>query len=661
MGSGLNDYSRLATSPSPSTIRVIDEADKVVDTDPLDDPGSIISNPDESKVYIPNQTKIDTLMSSEMRSGLSYYSLVANLGSSTLSVIDETDMVVSTITNPNFPVDIAFSPDGKKAYVTIGIQNNVIAIDTSDNTISTTIPVGNLPISVAFSPDGKKAYVTNRNGNNVSVINPKTDTVTGTPISVGESPEDVAFSPSQMKAYVTNLGDKSISVINTKTNTTTTTIPDKFDPSSIAFSPDGNKAYVTNSGGDLVSVINTSNNTESGTIPVGSFPFDVAFNPKRMAHRAYVTNQGSNNVSVINTTTNTVTGSPISVGNLPRGVGFSPDGLKAYVANFQSRNPGNVSVINTRDNTVSATINVGNNPQTLAFSPLFVTGKYTTSGDKQMTKDGIQSHFISFAGGTLKASEDFESKRKVYLSNGISAIKKSRQGGKVNTHGRTVTLAGGSSGPGGLTVTGKGKLILAGKNTYSGPTHIDAGTLELRGSLEHSEVIVEDVGTLSGTGVIKSLRVNSGSSVSPGNSHQVGALFVDGNSTVLDGKYKYNLNGRRKHDLIKDAGPVTLGCESILKIKPQGNLECYPKTGLYTVLEGSLVEGTFAEVKLSKSFRPHFTFDLIYTPTKVLLSLHKIKRTTCEINENEDRTMRMHSNYQHSTCHQKERLLDLNE
>ena len=46
------------------------------------------------------------------------------------------------------------------AYVTNGVSNNVSVIDTSTNTVLTSIPVGSYPLGVAITPDGTRAYVT---------------------------------------------------------------------------------------------------------------------------------------------------------------------------------------------------------------------------------------------------------------------------------------------------------------------------------------------------------------------------------------------------------------------------------------------------------------------------------------------------------------------
>jgi YVTN family beta-propeller protein len=73
---------------------------------------------------------------------------------------------------------------------------------------------------------------------------------------------------------------------------------------------------------------------------------------------AYVANLLDNTVSVINTSTNTVTAT-IQVGNEPIGIVFSPDHTRAYVTNRGSTNgEGAISVIDTASNTVVDTLDV---------------------------------------------------------------------------------------------------------------------------------------------------------------------------------------------------------------------------------------------------------------------------------------------------------------
>ena len=122
-------------------------------------------------------------------------------------------VVTGIISVGDAPNSVAFSPNGKKAYVANYNEDTVSVITVATGEETSTITVGNGPTSVAFSPNGKKAYVANYNEDTVSVINVSTGTVQGDPIDVGDGPLSVAFSPNGKKAYVANQGGDTVSVI----------------------------------------------------------------------------------------------------------------------------------------------------------------------------------------------------------------------------------------------------------------------------------------------------------------------------------------------------------------------------------------------------------------------------------------------------------------
>ncbi len=70
-----------------------------------------------------------------------------------------------------------------------------------------------------------------------------------------------------------------------------------------------------------------------------------------------------------------------------------------------------------------------------------------------------------------------------------------------------------------VTKTGAGTQVLGGANTYTGTTSINAGTLAVTGSLLNTgAVLVNDTGSLSGSGSVGAVTLASGSFLKPGNS-----------------------------------------------------------------------------------------------------------------------------------------------
>ncbi|WP_453948000.1 autotransporter domain-containing protein [Bradyrhizobium sp. USDA 377] len=399
---------------------------------------------------------------------------VPNSGDGTVSVLDTStgNFVGSPIGVGSNSIAAAVRGDESIVYITDYQSGTVSVLDTSSNAITATIAVGAYVAGVALTPDGTRAYVAV--DNSVSVINTATNAIITT-VNLGGGLTGLALSPDGTRAYVANYGNNSISVINTATNTIITTIPDGTGrPMGVAISPDGTHAYVANQGGNSVSVIDTATNAISTTIPVGSAPAGVALSPD--GTRAYVANYGSNSVSVINTATNAII-TTISVGSAPFGVAFSPDGTVAYVTN---QGDNSVSVIDTATNAVNVTLSSpGAGPAWLGAcsngNALLAAGstfKANTSGALACTLASGASGASGpvFTGGTMQfAGANISSSLPITLMS---------QGGTFDTAGNDVTLSGTISGPGGLTKIGLGTLTLSGAGSYSGPTVVNAGTLQ---------------------------------------------------------------------------------------------------------------------------------------------------------------------------------------
>lgn len=223
---------------------------------------------------------------------------VTNYYEGTVSVFDTaTWQLVTTLTAP-YPAHVGFTPDGASAYIVShcsfadppggGCTNSssVIVVDTQTFAVRGTVPTGGQAYSIAFTRNGRFAYVANSYSFNVAVIDTGSLTVAAN-ITGFQAPYDIAISPDGKWAYVANNVQDNVSgfvsIVDTVTQqvVNTVSVPAPFG---VAFTPDGRFAYVSqgtyfvNEG--IVRVIDTATQTVVGSpIPTGRTPWTVAIQP----------------------------------------------------------------------------------------------------------------------------------------------------------------------------------------------------------------------------------------------------------------------------------------------------------------------------------------------------------------------------------------------
>src|SRR5579884_3738044 len=217
------------------------------------------------------------------------------------------------------PVKAAPTPDGTQVLVANNGNGNtsgtvtVINIATHAVTKTITFPAADAngspiePNNIAFLPDGSRAYVSSHTcnpGSFIYIVHMSSLAVTGT-IPVGCFPSGMRVTPDGSQLWVSQRGDSRVDVFDTATNAAVTAFNVAL-PTGIAFNPTGTRAYIGEgtSPGNVV-VIDASSYAVIARVPVGNLPHVLRVSPS--GHDLFVTNALSNNIMQISTLTNTVT------------------------------------------------------------------------------------------------------------------------------------------------------------------------------------------------------------------------------------------------------------------------------------------------------------------------------------------------------------------
>lgn len=275
--------------------------------------------------------------------------------------------------------NIAFAPDGAKAYVTGDGIGGIVEIDAKTNSVIGKIPIMMNTEAIAFSADGKNAFVTST-GNNptMAIIDLHSNTVAAT-VKIGSDQfqiKGIAVASNDQEIYIPAMdGTRGLLlVLNSKTGSISHKIPVQNIGDFIVISPDGKKAFLREKS---ISTIDLAKKVELQTIPtkdVGA----IAISPNG-SYFVYSESGRPGIVEVISSNRNQpfasialiedpiTTSNPIGI-TLPFTMAFTPDSRRLYVAHHTTR-PGKISVVDLQAKSVIGTISAGTFPTSLAISP----------------------------------------------------------------------------------------------------------------------------------------------------------------------------------------------------------------------------------------------------------------------------------------------------
>lgn len=223
-------------------------------------------------------------------------------------------------TSQGAPVEVAFTPDGKYAWVSnysmygkgFGPEGKdscaagdgtdssyVYRVDVAKLAIDKVVPVGAVPKYVAVTPDGKQVLVTNWCSWNMSVIDAASAKETARVDLGGKYPRGIVASPDSKTAYVALMGSHKVVSVDLATKAVNTFSDPGNGPRHLVMSPDGKFVYVSNNASGTVVKIDRATGASVGSVKVGTEPRSMAISADGLA--VYVVNYGDGTMSKITT------------------------------------------------------------------------------------------------------------------------------------------------------------------------------------------------------------------------------------------------------------------------------------------------------------------------------------------------------------------------
>ncbi len=176
------------------------------------------------------------------------------------------------------PSALAFSPNGKRLYVTNFGADTVSALSARTGKLTRSFKVGLEPDAIAISPSGHTGWVADFGAQALTPINLATGAA-GEPVPVGSEPRALALTPNGAEVLCANFASGTVSIVNTVSRKLLATVAVGLEPTAIAITPNDSEALVADFGANVVTVVNLSTNRVSGTVALAGNPTDIVIAP----------------------------------------------------------------------------------------------------------------------------------------------------------------------------------------------------------------------------------------------------------------------------------------------------------------------------------------------------------------------------------------------
>ena len=181
------------------------------------------------------------------------------------------------------PKYVAVTPDGRRVLVTNWCSADLSVIDTTSAKEVARIPLrGQHPRGIAVSPDSGTAYIALMGSDRLVRVDLGSASVSDY-ARTGDGPRHLVVSRDGKHLFVTNNGDGTVSKLDRVSGRVVKWVRTGKEPRSLAISSDGGAVYSVNYESSTVTKLRTSDLSTIDQVPTEHHPIGITYEPTRKA------------------------------------------------------------------------------------------------------------------------------------------------------------------------------------------------------------------------------------------------------------------------------------------------------------------------------------------------------------------------------------------
>ncbi len=274
-----------------------------------------------------------------------------------IRAVDAIVAQISTGAGSN-PSGTAINKDGTFVYSVDSQLSVLYLINTANNTIVASRIIdaspGSQPSAVAISPDGSRVYVADQGLNMIHVYDASNITTEIGSFASGGSPNSLALNPGGSEIYVGSGSANNINVFNTSNFQALPVISTPGPVSSVAFNNANSTVYasINDTGASGIFSYNTQTQEPGQFVSLPDFPSKIGACPCGTKLFVPVADAGSASIQEVSLIGAPLSSIGIAAGARSIGIGISPNGSHAFLADPAS----GIIIVQTLTSTIESTV-----------------------------------------------------------------------------------------------------------------------------------------------------------------------------------------------------------------------------------------------------------------------------------------------------------------